>query len=321
MKIISPHHTKFLVCLNQVEERGRDAFDNTKKIIQDLSPSINQLRLNSDLNNYLTRLDQAKLFLSRIFKGRVKDISTTIPFSVQWGLNDKDDPEFCMAAAEEISQPTAVCKKTWDAISVLDEISKDITNLNIVLSAEKAAILQHSQVELIKYKQQVLEWLGHKMRDVVITKVLKAKFVERHPNIVILWRDHAQKYLPTANRELDNEYFGKGEGIPWEIVHCAIGDRIKVYVFVTERSGQQKESVMSVLYHVCRQLKETFPEATKVHIQSDRAPNYHSVGAIMSVPFINVLLQHRQIQIAEWIFTEAGCGKGLCDSMAGQTRN
>ena len=91
---------------------------------------------------------------------------------------------------------------------------------------------------------------------------------------VLITQDFAMKFLPAQYRETQAEVFGK-RGISWHLTVCQSkqgGELVaQTFVHIIESSLQDSRTVVTVMEHVLRTLKNEHPGLTRVVYRQDNA--------------------------------------------------
>ena len=171
-----------------------------------------------------------------------------------------------------------------------------------------------------KAKQAISEWKAHQLRsvhqDVSRLDVLQCL----NSSCVLIVQDFAMKFLPSRYREAQSNFFGK-RGISWHISVCQrkADERLEAQTFIhiLESGLQESETVVLIMEHVLRSLKEQHPEITAAYFRQDNAGCYHSSCTILSA---RVLSTRSGVHVKQIDFSDPQGGKGSCDRKAAQVK-
>lgn len=199
---------------------------------------------------------------------------------------------------------------------MLNEIQKQVEMRQFLCEDDKDEIIFLVQ----KAKQAISEWKAHQLRsvhqDVSRLDVLQSL----NSTCVLIVQDFAMKFLPSRYREAQSDFFGK-RGISWHISVChrKADERLEAQTFIhiLESGLQDSETVVLIMEHVLRSLKEQHPEITAAYFRQDNAGCYHSSCTILSA---RVLSTRSGVQVKQIDFSDPQGGKGSCDRKAAQVK-
>ena len=182
---------------------------------------------------------------------------------------------------------------------MLNEIQKQVEMRQFLCEDDKDEIIFLVQ----KAKQAISEWKAHQLRsvhqDVSRLDVLQSL----NSTCVLIVQDFAMKFLPSRYREAQSDFFGK-RGISWHIsvFHRKADERLEAQTFIhiLESGLQDSETVVLIMEHVLRSLKEQHPEITAAYFRQDNAGCYHSSCTILSARVLSTRsgVQVKQINLA-----------------------
>ena len=93
--------------------------------------------------------------------------------------------------------------------------------------------------------------------------------------------------------------------------------RHKTFIHILESGLQDSETVVFIMEHVLRSLKEQQPEITAAYFRQDNAGCYHSSCTILSA---GVLSTRSGVQVKQIDFSDPQGGKGFCDRKSAQVK-
>ena len=169
--------------------------------------------------------------------------------------------------------------------------------------------------------EAILAWKAHQIR-VVRQDECRLQVIEKlSENTALIVQDFAMKFLPAEYREAQSDFFGK-RGISWHISVCTRKNNDKLesqtLVHILESGLQDSSTVVSVMEHVLKSLKEQHPEMIDVYFRQDNAGCYHCANTILSC---NALSEKTGIRIRQIDFSDPQGGKGACDRKAAQIKS
>ena len=91
----------------------------------------------------------------------------------------------------------------------------------------------------------------------------------------------------------------------------------QTFIHILESGLQDSETVVLIMEHVLRSLKEQHPEITAAYFRQDNAGCYHSSCTILSA---RVLSTRSGVQVKQIDFSDPQGGKGSCDRKAAQVK-
>ena len=168
--------------------------------------------------------------------------------------------------------------------------------------------------------QAISEWKAHQLRSVHQDISRLDALQSLDSSCVLIVQDFAMKFMPSRYREAQSDFFGK-RGISWHISMChrKVDDRLEAQTFihVLESGLQDSETVVLIMEHVLRSLKQQHPEITTAYFRQDNAGCYHSSCTILSA---RVLSARSGMQVKQIDFSDPQGGKGSCDRKAAQVK-
>ena len=91
-------------------------------------------------------------------------------------------------------------------------------------------------------------------------------------------QDFNMKFLSTQHREMQADFFGK-RGISWKLTVCQSKQRGKLvaqtFVHIIESGLQDSHTVVTVMEHVLKTLKQEHSQITRAVYRQDNAGCYH----------------------------------------------
>lgn len=101
---------------------------------------------------------------------------------------------------------------------------------------------------------------------------------------VLITQDFAMKFLPTQYRETQADFFGK-RGISWHLTVCQSKQRgelvAQTFVHMIESGLLDSHTVVTVMEHVLKTLKQEHSELTRAVYRQDKAGCYHCANTIL----------------------------------------
>jgi len=171
-----------------------------------------------------------------------------------------------------------------------------------------------------KATQAISEWKAHQLRSVHQDLCRLDILQSLNSSSVLIVQDFAMKFMPSRYREAQSDFFGK-RGISWHVSVChrKVDQRLEAQTFIhiLETGLQDSETVVLIMEHVLRSLKEQHPEITSAYFRQDNAGCYHSSCSILSA---RVLSTRSGIQVRQIDFSDPQGGKGACDRKASQVK-
>ena len=199
---------------------------------------------------------------------------------------------------------------------MLDEIQIEVDKREFLCDDDRDEVL----FLLRKAKQAISEWKAHQLRtvhqDISRLDVLQSL----NSSSVLIVQDFAMKFMPSRYREAQSDFFGK-RGISWHVSVCQrkANEHLEAQTFIhILKSGlQDSETVVLIMEHVLRSLKEQHPEITSAYFRQDNAGCYHSSCVILCA---KVLSMRSGIEVRQIDFSDPQGGKGSCDRKAAQVK-
>ena len=120
----------------------------------------------------------------------------------------------------------------------------------------------------------VRSWKAHQLRmvhqDTARTDIIDSL----QEDSVLITQDFAMKFLPTQYRETQADFFGK-RGISWHLTVCQSKQRgelvAQTFVHIIESGLQDSHTVVTVMEHVLKTLKQEHSELTRAVYRQDNA--------------------------------------------------
>ena len=199
---------------------------------------------------------------------------------------------------------------------MLNEIQNQVETRKFLCEDDKDEVL--FLVE--RATQAISEWKAHQLRSVHQDISRLDALQSLDSSCVLIVQDFAMKFMPSRYREAQSDLFGK-RGISWHISVChrKVDDRLEAQTFihVLESGLQDSETVVLIMEHVLRSLKQQHPEITTGYFRQDNAGCYHSSCTILSA---RVLSARSGMQVKQIDFSDPQGGKGSCDRKAAQVK-
>ena len=124
------------------------------------------------------------------------------------------------------------------------------------------------------------------------------------------------KFLPQKYRESQSDWLAK-QGISWHIgvVAQKVQERFQhqAFIHILENGKQDSFTVVRIVEHTLRMLKNDHPELTTAFLCQDNAGCYHSVEMLASCAQIKA---KTGIAVQRVNFSDPQGGKGSCDRKA-----
>ena len=197
----------------------------------------------------------------------------------------------------------------------LKEVLEKIQNcfVNCTISQEERDDLTYSYRQAV---ESIKAWKSHQLRcsrqDEARTNVLD----NLDQNSVHITQDWAMKFLPQKYRESQSDWFGK-RGISWHITVVArkVQEHFKhqSFIHIVENSKQDSMTVVRIIEHTLRTLKNEHPELTTAFLRQDNAGCYHSAEMLGSCAHMKL---STGIEVQRVDFSDPQGGKGPCDRKA-----
>lgn len=199
---------------------------------------------------------------------------------------------------------------------MLNEIQNQVETRKFLCEDDKDEVL--FLVE--RATQAISEWKAHQLRSVHQDISRLDALQSLDSSCVLIVQDFAMKFMPSRYREAQSDLFGK-RGISWHISVChrKVDDRLEAQTFihVLESGLQDSETVVLIMEHVLRSLKQQHPEITTAYFRQDNAGCYYSSCTILSA---RVLSARSGMQVKQIDFSDPQGGKGSCDRKAAQVK-
>lgn len=199
---------------------------------------------------------------------------------------------------------------------MLNEIQNQVETRKFLCEDDKDEVLFLVQ----RATQAISEWKAHQLRSVHQDISRLDALQSLDSSCVLIVQDFAMKFMPSRYREAQSDFFGK-RGISWHISVChrKVDDRLEAQTFihVLESGLQDSETVVLIMEHVLRSLKQQHPEITTAYFRQDNAGCYHSSCTILSA---RVLSARSGMHVKQIDFSDPQGGKGSCDRKAAQVK-
>ena len=102
---------------------------------------------------------------------------------------------------------------------------------------------------------------------------------------MLITQDFAMKFLPTQYRETQADFFGK-RGISWHLTVCQSKQRgelvVQTFVHIIESGLHDSRTVVTVMEHVLKTVKQEHSELTRAVYRQDNAGCYHCANTILA---------------------------------------
>ena len=197
----------------------------------------------------------------------------------------------------------------------LKEVLEKIQNcfVNCTISQEERDDLTYSYRQAV---ESIQAWKSHQLRcsrqDEARTNVLD----NLDQNSVHITQDWAMKFLPQKYRESQSDWFGK-RGISWHITVVArkVQEHFQhqSFIHIVENSKQDSMTVVRIIEHTLRTVKNEHPELTTAFLRQDNAGCYHSAEMLGSCAHMKL---STGIEVQRVDFSDPQGGKGPCDRKA-----
>ena len=197
----------------------------------------------------------------------------------------------------------------------LKEVLEKIQNcfVNCTISQEERDDLTYSYRQAV---ESIKAWKLHQLRcsrqDEARTNVLD----NLDQNSVHITQDWAMKFLPQKYRESQSDWFGK-RGISWHITVVArkVQEHFQhqSFIHIVENSKQDSMTVVRIIEHTLRTLKNEHPELTTAFLRQDNAGCYHSAEMLGRCAHMKL---STGIEVQRVDFSDPQGGKGPCDRKA-----
>lgn len=199
---------------------------------------------------------------------------------------------------------------------MLNEIQNQVETRKFLCEDDKDEVLFLVQ----RTTQAISEWKAHQLRSVHQDISRLDALQSLDSSCVLIVQDFAMKFMPSRYREAQSDFFGK-RGISWHISVChrKVDDHLEAQTFihVLESGLQDSETVVLIMEHVLRSLKQQHPEITTAYFRQDNAGCYHSSCTILSA---RVLSARSGMHVKQIDFSDPQGGKGSCDRKAAQVK-
>lgn len=171
-------------------------------------------------------------------------------------------------------------------------------------------------------QRAIQAWKCHQLRSVRQDQARHAVLNTINTNTVLIINDWAMKFLPRLYRESQNDWFGK-RGISWHISvvyrRDAAGEiQWQAFIHIIQTCSQDSPSVVVIMQHVLKMLRQEHPEITTAYFRQDNAGCYHSATTILSCPTIET---STGIRIKGIDFSDPQGGKGAADRLAATAKS
>ena len=205
------------------------------------------------------------------------------------------------------------CPQCEVLTQLLESIQTEIKRDDLTLDEDELVDLRYT------CKQAALDiqaWKAHQLRsirqDMARIDVLDALSASS----VLITNDWAMKFLPQKYRESQSDWFAK-RGISWHIsVVLRIIDgsmETQTFVHIVEHCNQDASTVIRIIEHVLRTLKEDNADVAQAFLRQDNAGCYHSATTLAACCFME---QKTGVRVARADFSDPQSGKGPCDRKA-----
>ena len=204
---------------------------------------------------------------------------------------------------------------------ILKEKQTNLRSLDSVLSFIQSTNLPQDLQDDLLFNARtasdgVRSWKAHQLRmvhqDTARTDIIDSL----QEDSVLITQDFAMKFLPTQYRETQADFFGK-RGISWHLTVCQSKQRgelvAQTFVHIIESGLQDSHTVVTVMEHVLKTLKQEHSELTRAVYRQDNAGCYHCANTILAS---KILRERTNMDLYRIDFSDPQGGKGLCDRKA-----
>lgn len=205
--------------------------------------------------------------------------SSTADHCLSFALSDSQEPKLQQPCDHPHDD---VCQSCEQLGTTLDEMEKQIKCL-----ANNDDDLLYSFQQAV---QAIESWKSHLLRSVQQDKARTDVLELLDEHSVLITQDWAMKFLPEKYRETQADWFGK-RGISWHISVVArkVQGQLQhqTLIHIVKNSNQESDTVLWIMDHVLKTLKEDHPEITTAYLRQDNAGCYHSVTLIRACPEVS----------------------------------
>ncbi|CAF1219802.1 unnamed protein product [Didymodactylos carnosus] len=272
---------------------GSSSFDILITIVDDLQ----RLGLStSDATSIKKNLQASKNYLKTDYKTHVQRHSSISDHCSTFALSDTSEKswrEECDHDHDDVCDRCELLKET------IQSIECGINKLNETKIRER---LLH---RLNHHARCINAWKAHQLRLVHQDYARTVLLQQMEGNTIFVYIDWAMKWLPTAYREAQRDFFAK-RGLSWHVAYIirkvSTNDRStssasqqttageaasvyqhKTFVHIFDQCIQNGKTVISVLQHIFLQIKQEFPQIKYAHIRADNAGCYHGSETLLAM--------------------------------------
>lgn len=248
------------------------------------------------------------MFTFFIFQVHVVESANIADHCSTHALSDSKEDPFKSACSHLHDQSCMQCE-------ILKDVLENIENcfVDCGINQEELDDLTYSCRQAV---DSIKAWKAHQLRcsrqDEARTSILD----NLDENSVHVTQDWAMKFLPQKYRESQSDWFGK-RGISWHISVVArkIQGRFQhqAFIHIVENCKQDSFTVVRIIEHTLRTLKEEHPELTTAFLRQDNAGCYHCAEMLASCAQMKI---RTGIAIRRVDFSDPQGGKGSCDRKA-----
>ncbi len=168
----------------------------------------------------------------------------------------------------------------------------------------------------------IAAWKAHQLRTINQDCARLDVLQDLDETKLLIVQDFAMKFMPAQYREAMSEFFGK-RGISWHVSVCHRKQNngkleSQTFLHIIQSGLQDSTSVVLIMDHVLRTLKDEHPEIKKCYFRQDNAGCYHSAQTVLSV---EILSKRSGVDICQIDFSDPQSGKGACDRKAAHVKS
>ena len=211
------------------------------------------------------------------------------------------------------------CNHSHDQYCMQCEILKEV--LESVENCFVDCGINGEELDDLKYScRQAVDcikaWKAHQLRSCRQDEARTSILDNLHENSVHITQDWAMKFLPQKYRESQSDCFAK-RGISWHIAVVArkVQEHFQhqAFIHIVENGKQDSFTVVRIVEHTLRTLKNEHPELTTAFLRKDNAGCYHSAEMFASCAQMKA---KTGIAVQRVDFSDPQGGKGSCDRKA-----
>ena len=212
----------------------------------------------------------------------ISDSSPVAEHCSAFSLSDSSDPDLRLFCSHNHDQ---ICDQCAGLVNTLRDIEKLLQEIAFDSGEDRDEALYLFQSS----KLAIQSWKCHQMRTVRQDQARLDALALLDESTVLIVNDWAMKFIPQKYRESQSDWFGK-RGISWHIsvAYRRVNGELQSQGFINaiQSSSQGSSTVVVILQHVIKSLKNDYPEIKRVFWRQDNAGCYHSASTVLACPTI-----------------------------------